>query len=121
MYQFDRYTGPSRVSASQICCRRRRRQGPNCKDVGSTVLSVDTLTSGVSCQEGGRSKSPLGGGDVELQINLYFRLFWGALARSEMQRIRMKSNMAASAVSRKMKPRKMRSAGSSQQKAVEAE
>ena len=65
MYYFDRYTGPSWGSASQICCRRRGRQGLNCIDGGATFLLVDMLKAGVSWLEEGRIKSPPGGGAVD--------------------------------------------------------
>ena len=81
------------------------RQGPNCIDGGTTVLSVDTLTSGVSWLKGGRSKLPLVGGSIESHINRSFRLVWGSLAKREMWRLYPKSDTAVSAVSRSLKPR----------------
>ena len=117
---FDRYTGSSWGSASQICCSRRGRQGPNCIDGGATFLLVDMLKAGVFWIEGRRSNSPSGGEAVESQINRSFQLVWGVLARREIQRRRPKSKMDASAVRRMLKPQETRSESSAQHKAVEA-
>ena len=44
----DRQMGPSAGSASQICCRRRARQAPNCIALGVLPLSVEAFTDGVA-------------------------------------------------------------------------